>query len=40
LKLYYKGRALKKTYIPDLFVFERIIVELKAVSAFCPEHEA
>ena len=36
----YKGRELKRRYIPDLFVFGGIIVELKAVSQFIPEHEA
>ena len=40
LKVFYKGRELKKRYIPDLFVYEGIIVELKAVSALTPEHEA
>ena len=40
LKVYYKGRELQKRYIPDLFVYERIVVELKAVSALAPEHEA
>ena len=40
LKVFYKGRELKKRDIPDLFVYEGIIVELKAVSALTPEHEA
>lgn len=40
LKVYYKGRELEKRYIPDLFVHERIVVELKSVSALAPEHEA
>ena len=40
LTVYYKNRALKKKYRPDLLVFEEIIVELKAVKALCPEHEA
>ncbi len=40
LKVFYKGRELGKSYIPDLFVFDAIIVELKAVSAISPEHEA
>jgi GxxExxY protein len=40
LKVYYKDRELEKRYIPDLVVFERIVVELKAVSALCPDHEA
>ena len=40
LRVYYKGKELDKKYIPDLFVFERIVVELKAVAALCPAHEA
>ena len=40
LACYYKGRELKKRYIPDLFVFGSIVVELKAVSHLLPEHEA
>ncbi len=40
LAVSYKGRELQKRYIPDLFVFERIVVELKAVAALCPDHEA
>lgn len=40
LLTYYKGRELKKRFIPDLFVFEQIIVELKAVKAMDPEHES
>jgi GxxExxY protein len=40
LKCFYKGRELKKRYVPDLFVFAGIIVELKAVSQLLPEHEA
>ncbi len=40
IKCFYKGRELKKRYIPDLVVLDRLIVELKAVSSFAPEHEA
>ena len=36
----YKGRELKRRYVPDLFVFGGVIVELKAVSQLLPEHEA
>ena len=39
LACFYKGRELKKRYIPDLFVFGGIVVELKAVSQLLPEHE-
>jgi GxxExxY protein len=40
LKCYYKGHELKKRYVPDLFVFECLVVELKSVSQPLPEHEA
>ena len=40
LTVYYKENKLSKKYIPDLFVFERIVVELKAVATLCPEYEA
>jgi GxxExxY protein len=40
LRSYYKGRELKKRYIPDLFVFGCLVVELKSVSVLLPEHEA
>jgi len=40
LAVLYKGRRLRKTYIPDLFVAEGIMVELKAVKALLAEHEA
>jgi GxxExxY protein len=37
---FYKGRELKKRYIPDLFVFGCVVVELKAVTELTQEHEA
>lgn len=40
LKLFYKGRLLRKRYIPDLYAHDSIIVELKALSALTSEHEA
>ena len=40
LALDYKGRKLKQVYIPDFVCFGQIIVEIKAVSAFCDEHRA
>ena len=40
LACFYKGRELKRRYIPDLMVFESIVVELKAVTQLLPEHEA
>ena len=39
LKVFYKQRELSRRYIPDLVVYERVIVELKAVSGLLPEHE-
>jgi GxxExxY protein len=40
LKCFYKGHELKNRYVPDLFVFECLVVELKSVSQLLPEHEA
>ena len=40
LKCFYKGRELKKRYVPDLFVFGGLVVELKAVAELVSEHEA
>jgi len=40
LVVYYKGRPLKKRYIPDLLVYRGILVELKSVKELLPEHEA
>jgi GxxExxY protein len=40
LQLSYKGRVLTQTYKPDVICFEKIIVELKAVSALNDEHRA
>lgn len=40
LTILYKEQGLLKKYVPDLFVFERVIVELKAVKELQPEHEA
>ena len=40
LSLTYKGRSLRKTYRPDLVCYGKIVVELKAVRALAPEHEA
>ena len=37
---FYKGHELKKRYVPDLFAFNCLVVELKAVSQLLPEHEA
>ena len=40
LACHYKGRELKKRYVPDLFAFNGLVVELKSVSQLAPEHEA
>src|SRR5258708_7293207 len=40
LKLTYKGRALRQTYTPDFVCYDKIVVELKAVSALADEHRA
>ena len=40
LRLTYKGRQIDKTYLPDLFVFDGIVVELKSCKDLAPEHEA
>ena len=40
LAVSYKGRPLKQTYTPDFICFEKIVVELKAVSALADEHRA
>ena len=40
LACFYKGRELKKRYVPDLCVFNCLVVELKAVNQLLPEHEA
>ena len=40
LPVFYKGRQLKKRYIPDLYVHDGIVVELKSVASLLPEHEA
>ena len=38
LPIHYKGKPIEKTYIPDLFCFGKIILELKAVDALADEH--
>jgi len=40
LKLSYKGRTLKKTYQPDFACFDKVIVEIKAVSELTDEHRS
>ena len=40
LELEYKGRKLRSTYQPDVICFDKIVVELKAVSKLTDEHRA
>ena len=40
LPLEYKGTPLLSTYIPDFVCFEKIILELKAVTELTDEHRA
>ena len=40
LALAYKGRPLKQKYVPDFICFEKIILEIKAVSQLNDEHRA
>jgi len=40
LQVYYKEALLDIKYVPDFVVYDRIVVELKSVSALCNEHEA
>lgn len=40
LQLTYKGRLLKQTYEPDFACFDKIILEIKAVSKLTDEHRA
>jgi len=40
LALKYKGRQLKQSYEPDFICFDKIIMEIKAVSKLIDEHRA
>ncbi|MBT9147837.1 MAG: hypothetical protein DDT32_01603 [Syntrophomonadaceae bacterium] len=40
LPLAYKNKPLRKTYIPDLICYGKIIVEIKAVKELAAEHQA
>ena len=40
LRITYKGQELKQRYIPDFMCFDKIIVELKAVTQLTDEHRA
>jgi GxxExxY protein len=38
--LQYRGRTLVQTFSPDFLCYEKIILEIKAVSALVDEHRA
>jgi GxxExxY protein len=40
LPLHYKGDRLEQTYRADFIGFDKIIIEIKAVSVLAPEHTA
>lgn len=40
LKLTYKGRELTQKYQPDFLCFDKVLLEIKAVSAVTDEHRA
>jgi GxxExxY protein len=40
MPIYYKGRKLKKTYIPDFVAYGKIIIELKALDRLTSREEA
>ena len=40
LELTYRGQILRQRYKPDFICFQKVIVELKAVSALADEHRA
>jgi len=40
LNILYKGKKLKKYYIADFLCFDKVIVELKAVSDLTNDHDA
>ena len=40
LTVYYKNKPLKKYYIADFVCYEKIIIEVKTVSALLSEHES
>jgi GxxExxY protein len=40
LALLYKGRQLKQQYVPDFILYEKIILEIKAVSELVDAHRS
>jgi GxxExxY protein len=39
LHVFYKGHPLETRYVPDLVVFDHIVVELKSLKELAPDHE-
>ncbi len=40
LTLSYKGRHLKQKYVPDFVLFDKIVLEIKAIKELANEHRA
>lgn len=40
LKLTYKSHEIEKRYVPDLYLFDGLVVEIKAVTSLTSDHEA
>ncbi len=40
LALSYRGRTLRQAFVPDFVCFDKIVLEIKAVSALVDEHRA
>jgi GxxExxY protein len=40
IPVFYKGRQLKKCFVPDFICYDEIIVELKALSQLVDEHRS
>jgi GxxExxY protein len=40
LPISYKGRPLNQKYVPDFLLFDKIVLEIKAVKALADEHRA
>jgi GxxExxY protein len=40
LTIHYKGHELEKKYIPDFVCYDKMIIELKALTELCSEHES
>lgn len=40
LELFYRGKKLQQTYKPDFICYDKIVVEVKAVSEIASEHKS